>query len=107
MQWFAIAAQRLGSHSHSLSQARVVRLFSSPTCTLCEPVKELLVAAVEQHRLSARPVHLEVVDISRRENIAFHRQYRFDIPVVTLDGVEIARHRLTQEQLTAALALRD
>ncbi len=85
---------------------RTLRLFSSPTCSLCAPVKELLVAAVEEQRASSTPLQLEVVDVSQRdtpERVAWHKQYRYDIPVVTLDNVEIARHRLTKEQLDAAL----
>ena len=43
---------------------------------------------------------LEVVDISQKENSRFFFQYRYDIPVVTLDGYgEIARHRLTGDDI--------
>ena len=75
-------------------------LFSSPRCTLCEPVKELLIEAVER---SSGRLALTVVDISRKENSEHFFRYCHDIPVVHLDGKEIARHTLTQDVLEKAL----
>ena len=77
----------------------MLRLFSSPQCSLCIPVKQLLVRATQQ-----RPgLKLEVVDITLPENAAWQRRYRFHIPVVHLDGAEIARHRLSEAELEEAL----
>ena len=82
---------------------RVLTLFSSPTCSLCVPVKEVIAEAVTA---SGGALELRVVDISARENSAAFRLYKHDIPVVLLDGVEIARHRLTRDQLASCLTER-
>ena len=84
----------------TMRSKRVLTLFSSPSCSLCVPVKEVLAEAVAA---SEGTLELRVVDISARENIAAFRLYKHDIPVVLLDGVELARHRLTQEQLRQGL----
>jgi thioredoxin-like negative regulator of GroEL len=86
-----------------MSAKRVLTLFSSPTCSLCVPVKEVLQEAVAA---SGDALELRVVDISARENIAAFRLYKHDIPVVLLDGTEVARHRLSREQLQSCLEKR-
>ncbi len=75
---------------------RVFTLFSSPRCSLCDPVREVLEDAVTSSKGSLK---LEVVDISEKANAKWFFLYRNDIPVVHLDGVEIARHRLSQDDV--------
>ncbi len=82
---------------------RVLTLFSSPTCSLCVPVKEMLAEAVAA---SGGALELRMVDISARHNVAVFRLYKHDIPVVLLDGVEVARHRLTRDELASCLERR-
>jgi hypothetical protein len=51
--------------------------------------------------LSARGIVLLVRDV--REDPELFRRYRFEIPVLLADGVEIARHRITRDELAARL----
>lgn len=78
----------------------MLTLFSSPRCSLCEPVKEVLLEAVESSNGS---LSLSIVDITQKENKKWFFQYQFDIPVVHLDGIEIARHRLSKHDLANVL----
>jgi hypothetical protein len=52
--------------------------------------------------LAERGIALEVRDV--REDPELFRRYRFEIPVLLLNGSEIARHRVTREELLAKLA---
>ena len=81
-----------------MSSRRILTLYSSPKCTLCKPVHELLERTVAENPLT---ISLVVVDITKDRAAA--SKFVFDIPVVELDGVEIARHRLTAEILNRAI----
>ena len=48
-----------------------------------------------------RPLELVVRNIL--QDLEDYETYKYDIPVVLLDGVEIARHEMTAEQLERAL----
>ena len=74
-----------------------VVLYSGAGCHLCDDVYDVL-EEVRRHL----PFELEVRDIA--SDPAWFAAYRHDIPVVTIDGVEKFRHRLTADQLRAALA---
>ena len=75
--------------------AKVV-LYSKPGCHLCDDVHAVLEEV--RHDL---PFDLEVRDISKSRKLI--EAYGLDIPVVTIDGVEAFRHRLTAAELRAAL----
>jgi glutaredoxin len=71
-------------------------LYSKPDCHLCDVAKKII-AACQQERAFA----LRVVDISGDAQLL--AQYGNDIPVVTLDGKEIARHFIRRDQLLQAV----
>jgi glutaredoxin len=71
-------------------------LYTKPGCHLCEAV-EAVIARVAKRR----PIQLVVVNIL--DHPADFERYQFAIPVVSVDGCEIARYRLTVESLDAAL----
>jgi glutaredoxin len=75
---------------------KIVTLYTKRGCHLCETVEAVLaeVARRRQFTLARR-------DIS--EDAADYEQFKHEIPVVLVDGVEIARHRMTAQQLIAAL----
>jgi hypothetical protein len=73
-----------------------VVLYSRPGCHLCEDAH----AVIEAVRAET-PFDLEVRDISG--DLALLTAYRHDIPVVTIDGKEAFRHRLSTAELRAAL----
>ena len=71
-------------------------LYSKPGCHLCDEAHVVL----EEVRRE-QPFELEVRDISRKR--ALIEAYGLDIPVVTINGVEAFRHRVTADELRAAL----
>ena len=73
-----------------------VTIYSKPDCHLCDRAKEV----VERCREKA-DFTWEVVDISQDPELM--AQYRNDIPVILLDGNEIARHFVRERQLLERL----
>lgn len=65
-----------------------VQLFTKAGCTLCDKAKEVLAQAAEQH-----PHSLEAVDITDAENAQWWAKYKYDIPVLHIDGIYWAKHR--------------
>ena len=73
-----------------------VTLFTKPGCHLCDDVK----AVIERVQVR-KPFVLEIRNIL--DNPEDQDRYRFDIPVVLVNGQEIARHRLSEVRLDWAL----
>ena len=71
-------------------------LLGKPGCHLCHVMEEA-VAPV----LAARGIRLVVRDV--RDDDELRRRYRNDIPVLLEGDVELARHRITPEELLARL----
>jgi len=67
-----------------------VILYSKPGCDLCEEMK------VEIANADCPDLYeLEEINIETDESLA--DRYRYDIPVLTINGDEAFRHRLTAE----------
>jgi glutaredoxin len=75
---------------------QTITIYSKPDCHLCDLAKEVLERCREKTDFT-----LEVVDIS--QDPALFERYRNDIPVILLDGKEIARHFVRERQLLEAL----
>ena len=75
-----------------------VTLYTKPGCCLCDDAK----AVIEHVRSRGAIFDLELRNILDRA--ADFAEYQFAIPVILVDGQEIARYRLTEAQLTAALS---
>ena len=73
-----------------------VTLYSKPGCHLCEQVLELLEDLAVERRFT-----IEEIDIERDANL--FAAYRHEIPVVFVDGREIARGRIDERELYEAL----
>ncbi len=73
-----------------------VTLYAKPGCHLCEAVEQTIAAV-------ARKRPLEVVVRNILDDPIDFEKYRYEIPVVLVDGVEVARYRLTAGELEAAL----
>jgi glutaredoxin len=73
-----------------------ITIYSRPDCHLCELAKEV----VDRCRTKVE-FAIEVVDISQNPEL-LHR-YRDDIPVILLDGNEIARHFVRERKLLELL----
>lgn len=68
-----------------------VTLFTKPDCTLCVPVKFII--RKTQH---ANDFDYQEVNIDDEEQKEWFDLYKYDIPVVHIDGVEVARHRMEE-----------
>lgn len=83
-------------HAASAASAGRVVLYSKPGCHLCE----------DMHTLIRRALHGTAVTVVER-NIALdldeYERYRNDVPVLHIDGREVARHRITEAALVSAL----
>jgi glutaredoxin len=75
---------------------RILTLYSKPGCHLCEDVRDLLDEVAGEFGLA-----VTTVDITTDE--ALFAAYRYEIPVVTCEGREVARGRIAEAQLLAAL----
>jgi len=73
-----------------------VTIYSKPDCHLCDEAKEVI------ERVRKRiAFDLQLRNIT--ENARDFANYHYAIPVIFVDDEEIARYRLTEDQLLAAL----
>jgi hypothetical protein len=82
--------------SDAAVHAVVVTLYTKPGCHLCEPVADTIAAAAKLRSFQAttRNILADAADYER---------YKHAIPVVTINGTEVARYRLTLDHLLAAI----
>ena len=73
-----------------------VIIYSRPGCHLCEEAKQVIHSALGTDTFSFDEVNIE-------GNLDLLQRYRDDIPVITIDGVEMFRHRLTVVEFRAAI----
>lgn len=74
----------------------VLTLLSKPDCALCHEMRDVIEPVLRDYGAT-----LVVRDIGEDAALA---RYRFEIPVLLLDGREVARHRLTAGELRERLA---
>jgi glutaredoxin len=71
-------------------KARVI-IYSRPGCHLCDEAKEAMRAANCESLYTLQEINIE-------DDLALLDRYRYDIPVITIDGVETFRHRLSTDE---------
>ncbi len=76
-----------------------VTLFGRQGCHLCDDARDVIVRVAERHALV-----LEEVDIDGDPEL--RSEYDTEVPVVEIDGREVSRYRITEDQLVRALAPR-
>jgi glutaredoxin len=69
-----------------------VTLYGRPGCTLCDQAEQML-ARISRHV----PLAVELVNIETDD--ALHQRYMFEIPVVAVDGVEVAKAPISEHAL--------
>jgi len=75
------------------SSAINVTLFTKEGCTLCDKVKDVLVEVKEDE-----PHSLYAIDITDDEHVEWFNRYKYDIPVLHINGEYWIKHRLTKEE---------
>jgi len=73
-----------------------VTLYTKPDCHLCDRAKDVI-RGVQRH------VAFEFEEKNILDDAALYDRYKNDIPVILHDGREIARHRISPQQLREAL----
>jgi glutaredoxin len=73
-----------------------VTLYSKPGCHLCEDVRDVLAELAGEHRFAIEERNIEL-------DATLLIAYRYEIPVVLVDGQEIARGRIDERQLCEAI----
>ncbi|HVQ40195.1 MAG TPA: glutaredoxin family protein [Pyrinomonadaceae bacterium] len=81
-----------------MTKAHVI-IYSRRDCHLCEEAKQAIANAK-----CANEYTLEEIDIESDNELL--RRYRYDIPVVMIDGEEAFRHRLTSPEFRERLRAR-
>jgi len=71
-------------------KVRVI-IYSRPGCHLCEEAKQAIQAAECNEEYTLEEINIE-------SDPELLRLYRHDIPIITIDGVEAFRHRLTSDE---------
>ena len=87
--FFLIIMQEVSSRRH-------VIIYSRPGCHLCDEAK----AAIQNAGCSDR-FSLEEINIESDEELL--RKYKYDIPVLMIDGVEAFRHRVNPDEFVSTV----
>lgn len=75
--------------------ARVL-IYTKPGCHLCDDLFELV-------RSALRGTDVSVAERNIALDLDDYQRYGHDIPVLMIDGREVARHRISEAALLAAL----
>ena len=73
-----------------MSKPHVI-IYSRPGCHLCDEAKAAIMAAGCSDQFTLEEVNIE----SDNELL---RKYKYDIPVIVIDGIESFLHRVTPEE---------
>jgi glutaredoxin len=75
--------------SSTNAKAQVI-IYSRPGCHLCDEAKQSITAAGVQDEYTLDEINIE-------SDPELLERYQYDIPVITINGVEAFRHRLTSD----------
>jgi glutaredoxin len=79
-----------------LSAKPHVIIYTKPGCHLCDEAKLAIQKASCEGLFTQEEINIQTAP-------DLIRQYQYDIPVITIDGVEAFRHRLTPEEFRKRL----
>ena len=80
-----------------MSKAHVI-VYSRPGCHLCDEARTTIQNAGCSERFTLEEINIESDD-------ELLRKFKYDIPVVTIDGVEAFRHRVDPATFRRKLSL--
>ncbi len=75
---------------------KVVTVYLRPGCHLCDEVEQVVADVARRRRFKLE--HKNILD-----DLSTYDEFKLIIPVVYVNGVEVARFRLTAYELEAAL----
>lgn len=71
-------------------------MYTKDNCSLCDVLADQLAPFRDR-------IIFEKVDITREENKNYFDKYRYDIPVLHINGQYLCKHRLDAQKLAAKL----
>jgi predicted thioredoxin/glutaredoxin len=74
----------------------VIELYSKPNCSLCEDARAALLGLRARHAF-------ELVERDVRSDPSLWERFRYDVPVVLIDGEVAYRHRVDPEEMERRL----
>ena len=77
--------------SDTLKPGPRVVIYSRPGCHLCEEAKKVIEASGYREEYTLEEINIE-------SDAELLQRYRYDIPVITINGEEAFRHRLTADE---------
>jgi len=87
-------------YKESDQKCPIVKLYTKEGCTLCDKVTDVL------RGVSAEIPHtLEAVDITDKDKTEFWDKYKYDIPVLHMNGKYWTKHRLSKEDALETLMI--
>ena len=82
----------------SVGDHPTVQLYTKDGCTLCDKTKDVLKLLREE-----QPHSLEAIDITDPDKSEFFDRYKWDIPVLHINGMYWTKHKLTAKEAIDAL----
>lgn len=79
-----------------MSRKIPVTIYSKPDCHLCDVVEEVIERFAREF-----PLQVEVIDIQSDPEI--YAKYRYEIPVVLIDGKKLFKYRVEEDRLRKIL----
>jgi glutaredoxin len=76
-----------------------VIVYSRPGCHLCDEAKHAILS-------SSLPDHFTLEEVNIESDPELLRKYKYDIPVVLIDGVEAFRHRVNTEEFKRLIQMK-
>ena len=76
-----------------------VIVYSRPGCHLCDEAKHAIESAGCQDQFTFAEVNIE-------SDPELLRKYKYDIPVVTIDGAEVFRHRVDSQKFRELIQMK-
>ena len=76
-----------------------VQLYTKDGCTLCDKAKDVLQVIRDE-----QPHSLESIDITDPDKTEYYDKYKWDIPVLHINGLYWTKHRLTSDEALEALS---
>lgn len=77
-------------------QKVIVTIYSKPGCHLCEVAKANILAADCNDQFTLKEVNIE-------EDAYLKERYRYDIPVILINGIKVFKHRVDPREFKEKL----
>lgn len=92
----------LNYHARSIEETHLAKphviIYSRPGCHLCEEAKAVIQNAGCSDRFTLEEINIE-------SDSELLRKYKYDIPVVMIDGVEAFRHRVDVNEFIKVISV--